>query len=116
MDLLHQGVVAGELTLARWVEVASATPARMFGLYPRKGIIAPGADADIVVYDPAATQTLSVETHHMNVDYSAYEGMSIIGKVETVLSRGSVVIAGGRFHGREGHGRFLSRELSQYLV
>jgi dihydropyrimidinase len=116
MDLLHQGVVAGELTLARWVEVASATPARMFGLYPRKGVIAPGADADIVVYDPAATQTLSVETHHMNVDYSAYEGMSITGKVETVLSRGSVVIADGRFHGREGHGRFLSRELSQYLV
>jgi dihydropyrimidinase len=116
MDLLHQGVVAGELSLARWVEVASATPARMFGLYPRKGIIAPGADADIVVYDPNARQTLSVETHHMNVDYSAYEGMSITGKVETVLSRGSVVIADGAFHGREGHGRFQSRELSQYLV
>ena len=116
MDLLHQGVVAGELSLARWVEVASATPARMFGLYPRKGIIAPGADADIVVYDPAATQTLSVDTHHMNVDYSAYEGMSITGKVETVLSRGSVVIADGAFHGREGHGKFLTRELSQYLV
>jgi dihydropyrimidinase len=116
MDLLHQGVVAGELTLARWVEVASATPARMFGLYPRKGVIAPGADADIVVYDPAAQQTLSVNTHHMNVDYSAYEGMTITGKVETVLSRGSVVIADGAFHGAEGHGRFLSRELSQYLV
>ena len=116
MDLLHQGVVAGELSLTRWVEVASATPARMFGLYPRKGVIAPGADADIVVYDPAATQTLSVETHHMNVDYSAYEGMSITGKVETVLSRGKVVIADNAFHGSEGHGKFLSRELSQYLV
>jgi len=116
MDLLHQGVVAGEITLARWVEVCSTTPARMFGLYPRKGVIAPGADADIVVYDPAASQTLSVETHHMNVDYSAYEGMSITGRVETVLSRGSVVIADGAFHGREGHGKFLSRELSQYLV
>ncbi|HEX2132177.1 MAG TPA: dihydropyrimidinase [Actinophytocola sp.] len=116
MDLLHQGVVAGELTLARWVEVASATPARMFGLYGRKGVIAPGADADIVVYDPATPQTLSVETHHMNVDYSAYEGMSITGRVETVLSRGSVVIADGEFHGREGHGKFLSRDLSQYLA
>jgi dihydropyrimidinase len=116
MDLLHQGVVAGEITLQRWVEVCSATPARMFGLYPRKGVIAPGADADIVVYDPAARQTLSVETHHMNVDYSAYEGMAITGKVETVLSRGSVVIADGAFHGSEGHGKFLSRELSQYLV
>lgn len=116
MDLLHQGVVAGEISLARWVEISSATPARMFGLYPRKGIIAAGADADIVVYDPAATQTLSVDTHHMNVDYSAYEGMSITGRVSTVLSRGSVVIADGSFHGREGHGKFLSRELSQYLV
>jgi dihydropyrimidinase len=116
MDLLHQGVVAGELSLARWVEVASTTPARMFGLYPRKGVIAPGADADIVVYDPAARQTLSASTHHMNVDYSAYEGLEITGKVETVLSRGSVVISGGAFHGGEGHGKFLSRELSQYLV
>jgi dihydropyrimidinase len=116
MDLLHQGVVAGELTLARWVEVCSATPARMFGLYGRKGVIAPGADADIVVYDPVARQTISARTHHMNVDYSAYEGMEITGKVETVLSRGSVVVADGAFHGREGHGRFLSRELSQYLV
>jgi dihydropyrimidinase len=116
MDLLHQGVVAGELTLQRWVEVASATPARMFGLYPRKGVIAPGADADIVVYDPGREQTLGVATHHMAVDYSAYEGMSITGGVSTVLSRGSVVIADGEFHGREGHGKFLSRELSQYLV
>jgi dihydropyrimidinase len=116
MDLLHQGVVAGELTLQRWVEVASATPARMFGLYPRKGVIAAGADADIVVYDPSLEQTLGVATHHMAVDYSAYEGMSITGGVSTVLSRGSVVIADGAFHGHEGHGRFLSRELSQYLV
>jgi len=116
MDLLHQGVVAGEITLQRWVEVASATPARMFGLYPRKGVIAPGADADIVVYDPLLQQTLGVATHHMAVDYSAYEGMSITGGVSTVLSRGSVVISEGSFHGHEGHGRFLSRELSQYLV
>lgn len=116
MDLLHQGVVAGEMSLARWVEVAATTPARMFGLFPRKGVIAPGADADIVVYEPEATQTLSVETHHMNVDYSAYEGMQITGRVSTVLSRGSVVIADGQFHGREGHGQFLKRELSQYLI
>ncbi|MBB4910043.1 dihydropyrimidinase [Actinophytocola algeriensis] len=116
MDLLHQGVVAGELSLRRWVEVSSATPARMFGLYPRKGVIAAGADADIVVYDPARQQTLGVETHHMAVDYSAYEGMSITGGVSTVLSRGSVVVDGGEFHGSEGHGKFLSRELSQYLV
>ena len=115
MDLLHQGVVAGEISLSRWVEVASTTPARMFGLYPRKGVIAPGADADIVVYDPAAKQTLSAATHHMNVDYSAYEGMELTGKVDTVLSRGRVVIDAGTYHGATGHGKFLTRELSQYL-
>ena len=115
MDLLHQGVVAGELSLARWVEVASATPARMFGLWPRKGVIAPGSDADIVLYDPAARQTLSASTHHMNVDYSVYEGMPITGQVRTVLSRGQLVIDGGEYHGRAGHGRFLHRALSQYL-
>jgi dihydropyrimidinase len=115
MDLLHQGVVAGELSLARWVEVAATTPARMFGLYPRKGVIAPGSDADIVIYDPRATQTLSATTHHMNVDYSAYEGFTITGRVRTVLSRGHVVIDDGEYHGVTGHGRFLERQLSQYL-
>jgi dihydropyrimidinase len=116
MDLLHQGVVAGEITLERWVETCSTTPARMFGLYPRKGTIAPGADADIVIYDPAAHQTLSVATHHMNVDYSAYEGMPITGQVAVTISRGQVVVAGGEFKGAPGHGAFLSRDLNQYLV
>jgi dihydropyrimidinase len=115
MDLLHQGVVAGEISLARWVEITSTTPARMFGLYPRKGVIAPGSDADIVVYDPAATQTLSAGTHHMNVDYSAYEGLEITGKVDTVLSRGRVVVEDNAFRGSAGQGQFLSRDLCQYL-
>jgi len=115
MDLLHQGVAAGELSLARWVEVASATPARMFGLYPRKGVIQPGSDADVVIYDPAATQVLSAASHHMAVDYSAYEGMQITGRVDTVLSRGRMVIDSGEYLGESGHGRFLSRALCQYL-
>jgi dihydropyrimidinase len=115
MDLLHQGVAAGEISLARWVEVASTTPARMFGLYPRKGTIQPGSDADIVIYDPRARQVLSAATHHMNVDYSAYEGIEVTGKVETVLSRGQVVIDAGEYRGEAGHGRFLKRELCQYL-
>jgi dihydropyrimidinase len=115
MDLLHQGVAAGELSLARWVEVASVTPARMFGLYPRKGAVLPGSDADIVIYDPGATQVISAATHHMAVDYSAYEGMTVTGKVQTVLSRGEIVIDGGEYHGSTGHGRFLSRDLCQYL-
>jgi dihydropyrimidinase len=115
MDLLHQGVVAGEISLARWVETCSTTPARMFGLYPRKGVIAPGSDADIVIYDPTAKQTLSADTHHMNVDYSAYEGFELTGKVETVLSRGSVVVSPAGFSGSTTHGQFLSRDLNQYL-
>ena len=116
MDLLHQGVVAGQLSLPRWVEVASTTPARMFGLYPRKGVIAVGADADIVIYDPQARQTLSAATHHMNVDYSAYEGLVITGRVATTLSRGRVVIDDGEYLGSAGHGTFLARGLNQYLL
>jgi dihydropyrimidinase len=116
MDLLHQGVVAGQLSLSRWVEVAATTPARMFGLYPRKGVIAPGSDADIVIYDPAASQELSANNHHMNVDYSAYEGMHITGRVDTVLSRGTVLVEAGEYRGAPGHGSFLRRGACQYLT
>ncbi|MGW3375660.1 dihydropyrimidinase [Streptomyces hydrogenans] len=115
MDLLHQAVVDGHISRRRWIEIACATPARMFGLYPQKGTIAPGADADIVIYDPHATQTLSAETHHMNVDYSAYEGKTVTGRVETVLSRGVPVIEGRAYVGHAGHGAFLPRSTCQYL-
>ncbi len=117
MDLIYQGVVDGRITLARWVELCATTPARMFGLYPRKGIIAPGSDADIVVYDPAGHTSIGFEkTHHMNMDHSAWEGYEIDGHVDTVLSRGTVVIDGGEYLGRKGHGQYLRRGLSQYLV
>ncbi|MFD7611423.1 dihydropyrimidinase [Streptomyces sp. NPDC059828] len=115
MDLLHQAVVDGHITRRRWIEIACATPARMFGLYPKKGTIAPGADADIVVYDPTATQVISAETHHMNVDYSAYEGKRVTGRVETVLSRGETVIDQREFTGRAGHGVYVPRSTCQYL-
>ena len=116
MDLLYQGVVDGRITLERWVELASTTPARMFGLYGRKGVIVPGADADIVVYDPNGHTSIGLgKTHHMNMDHSAWEGFEIDGHVDTVLSRGTVVVDGGAFHGRAGHGRFVKRGLSQYL-
>ncbi|TQF01354.1 dihydropyrimidinase [Kitasatospora acidiphila] len=115
MDLLHQAVVDGRISRRRWIEIACAAPARMFGLYPRKGTIAPGADADVVIYDPGAEQTISAATHHMNVDYSAYEGQRIRGAVRTVLSRGTVVLDDGRWLGRAGHGRFLRRGTCQYL-
>jgi dihydropyrimidinase len=116
MDLIYQGVVDNRISLSRWVELCSTTPARMFGLYPRKGVIAPGSDADIVIYDPNGTTTLGVDTHHMNMDYSAYEGTVVQGKVDTVLSRGSVVIRDGAYTGTKGHGRYLTRGQSQYLV
>ena len=116
VDLIYQGVADGKLSLERWVETIATTPARMFGLYPRKGVIAPGSDADIVVYDPAGHTRISVETHHMNMDHSAYEGYEISGAVNTVISRGSVLLADGEYHGRKGHGEFLRRGLSSYLV
>ncbi len=116
MDLIYQGVVQGEITLPRWVELCSTTPARMFGLYPRKGVIQPGSDADIVVYDPASSWTISVDNHHMNMDYSAFEGIRIDGSVDTVLARGNIIIGGGKYLGRKGDGRYLKRGLSQYLM
>ncbi|MDT0449061.1 dihydropyrimidinase [Streptomyces hesseae] len=115
MDLLHQAVVDGHISRRRWIEIACAAPARMFGLAPHKGTIAPGGDADIVIYDPHARQTLSASTHHMNVDYSAYEGKQITGQVETVLSRGETVIEKRKFTGRAGHGRYVPRTTCQYL-
>jgi dihydropyrimidinase len=116
VDLTFQGVVTGEITLSRWVEVNATTPARMFGLYPRKGVLAPGSDADIVLYDPAAAQTISWATHHMKVDYSAYEGKALTGRVDTVLSRGRLVIEAGRYVGEKGHGRYLPRKTNEYLI
>lgn len=114
IDLLHQAVLDGRISRRRWIDLACAAPARMFGLYGRKGTIAPGSDADLVVYDPAARHTISATTHHMHVDYSAYEGLRITGRVDTVFSRGSVVLDRRRFTGRAGHGRYLRRGLSQY--
>jgi len=116
MDLIYQGVVQGEITLPRWVELCSTTPARMFGMYPRKGVIQPGSDADIVLYDPNATWTISVDNHHMNMDYSAYEGFEIQGKVDTVISRGRVIIENDNYLGSKGDGQYVPRGLTQYLM
>ncbi|MGC4934993.1 dihydropyrimidinase [Gordonia sp. DT30] len=117
MDLLYQGVVDGKISLERWVEITATTPARMFGLYGRKGVIAPGADADIVIYDPNGHTSIGMgKTHHMNMDYSAWEGYEIDGAVDTVLSRGTVVVGDRDYVGTKGHGRFVRRELSQYLI
>src|SRR2546427_3528936 len=105
MDLLHDGgVVGGKITKERWVEITSTAPAKLFGMYPRKGAIAIGADADIVVYDPNRKHTISAKTHHMDVDYSCYEGRSVQGGSDLVLSRGAAVVRDGEFTGRKGAG------------
>jgi len=114
VDLLHDGgVVGGRITRERWVELVSTAPARMFGLYPRKGAVAVGSDADLVVYDPAARHTISASTHHMNVDYSCYEGRELQGASSVVLSRGKTLIENGTYIGARGDGKFLRREHSQ---
>jgi dihydropyrimidinase len=107
--LLFEGVGNGHIGLNRFVEVVATAPAKMFGLYPRKGTIAPGSDADIVVFDPNAEREISAATHHMNVDYSPYEGRKVRGLPEVVLQRGNVLVRDGRFHGRSGDGKFQPR-------
>ncbi len=111
--LLFQGVHEGRLSLTRFVDLVATAPAKMFGLYPRKGTIAPGFDADIVVFDPVRERTISAETHHMNVDYSCYEGLTVRGLPEIVIQRGEVLVENGEWYGREGAGRFLPRSRFQ---
>ncbi|MBI4470756.1 MAG: dihydropyrimidinase [Acidobacteria bacterium] len=111
MSLIYNGGVAtGRIDLNRFVELTSTAAARIFGLFPRKGTIAVGSDADLVVFDPDREQVISAKTHHMRVDYSAYEGWKVKGVPETVLSRGRVVIANGNYIGKPGDGRFVKRK------
>ncbi|MFM8267885.1 MAG: dihydropyrimidinase [Ilumatobacteraceae bacterium] len=117
LELMYQGVVAGELSLERWVEVCSTTPARMFGMYPQKGVLAPGSDADIVVWDPGRITHLGIDgKHHMNIDHSAWEGFVVDGGVDTVISRGTIIVRNDQYLGRAGHGRFVRRGLSNCLI
>jgi dihydropyrimidinase len=110
MSLVYDGGVrTGRITLNRFVELTSTSPAKIFGLFPRKGTIAPGSDGDIVVFDPNRKLTLSAKTLHMKVDYNPYEGRELTGATDTVLSRGRVVIENGAFVGRKGGGSFLKR-------
>jgi dihydropyrimidinase len=109
VDLLHQAVVEGRLSPTRWVDVCSTAPAKLAGLHPRKGALAPGSDADVVIYDPAARHVLSAATHHMRIDFSVYEGIEVTGRTELVLLRGEVVVEDGRHVGRPGDGHYLPR-------
>jgi len=107
--IYHHGVNEGKLSLNRFVELTSTTPARIFGMYPRKGEIAAGSDADIVIWDPEAPLTISAASHHMKVDYSMFEGFQVRGNVRMVLSRGEVIVDGDKFLGSPGRGRFVKR-------
>jgi len=111
--LYDRGVVAGHISLERLVAIFATTPAKLFGLYPHKGTLAVGSDADIVVLDPNATTQLSVSTSPSKVDYSIYEGWTVAGALRSVLSRGTVVASGGKVRDLVGHGRFLARGASQ---
>jgi dihydropyrimidinase len=112
MSLIYSGGVAGgRFSVNRFVEMVSTTPAKLFGLYPRKGTIAVGSDADLVIFDPDREHTISALTHHMRVDYSMFEGIRVTGMPDTVLARGRVIIEGDKFVGRAGAGDFLKRAL-----
>ncbi len=110
MSLIYSGgVAAGRFSVNRFVELVSTTPAKLFGLYPRKGTIAVGSDADLVIFDPNRKHTISAKTHHMRVDYSMFEGIEVTGMPQTVLSRGRIVVDDDKFLGHAGAGEFLKR-------
>jgi len=110
MSLIYDGGVrTGRISMNRFVEITSTAPAKIFGLYPHKGTIAPGADADIVIFDPEGEWTISAKNHHMKADYNPYEGRTVKGVAETVLSRGKVVVDKGAFKGKAGAGRYIRR-------
>jgi len=110
MSLIYSGGVAGgRFSVNRFVELVSTTPAKLFGLYPRKGTIAVGSDADLVIFDPTRKHTISAKTHHMRVDYSMFEGIKVTGMPVAVLSRGRIVVEGDKFLGKAGQGEFLKR-------
>src|SRR3984893_3694482 len=108
--LHHHGVGMGNLTLNRFVELVATAPARIFGMYPKKGVLGVGSDADLVLWDPVAEHTISAATHHMRVDYSMFEGFRVKGNVRTVMSRGEVIVDQGRFLGKAGRGQYLRRQ------
>jgi dihydropyrimidinase len=110
--LYHHGVGQGRFSINRFVELTSTAPARIFGMYPKKGVLAVGSDADVVLWNPAADFTISAATHHMRVDYSIYEGFRVRGNARDVYSRGELIVSNGQFIGKPGRGRYLSRSAS----
>ncbi|MGH9830964.1 MAG: amidohydrolase family protein, partial [Blastocatellia bacterium] len=112
LSLVYTGGVHGKrFSPNRFVQLVSTAPAKLFGLYPRKGTVAIGSDADLIVFDPNEEQVISAKTHHMRVDYSMFEGIRVKGVPKVVLSRGKVVVENNNFTGRPGAGEFLKRSI-----
>ena len=110
MELLFsEGVNKKRISVNKFVEVTATNPAKIFGMFPRKGTIGIGSDADIILLDPNERHTLSAKTHHMNVDYSGYEGMQLTGKVKTTILRGQVAVHNGEVRIKKGYGSFVKR-------
>jgi dihydropyrimidinase len=117
MELLYsEGVAKGKISLNKFVEVSSTNSAKIFGMYPRKGTIAPGSDADIVIFDPEEVHTISAKTHHMNCDYSGYEGWKVQGKCKTVILRGKVAVDDNKLLVKKGYGQFIKRTKSKGII
>ncbi len=117
MELMFsEGVKKGKISLNKYVEITATNPAKIFGMYPQKGTIAIGADADLTILDPEKEHTISKDTHHMNADYSSYEGWKVTGKTETVLLRGQIAIENGECHLKPGNGKFIKRGKTSYII
>jgi dihydropyrimidinase len=109
LSVVFDGAMKRGFSLNKWVDICSTASAKMFGMFPKKGTIAIGSDADIVIFDLNKQRTISAKTHHMNCDYSLFEGMKIKGSPDTVLSRGKTIIENGQYQGHPGDGKFLKR-------
>jgi len=109
----HHGVNAGRISLERFVDLTAEAPAKIFGMYPKKGVLAAGSDADIVIWDPEAKVTISAATQNMHTDYSIFEGFQVKGNARQVFSRGELVVQGGHFLGTVGRGRYVHREVAR---
>jgi dihydropyrimidinase len=109
----HHGVNEGRMSLERFVEVTAEAPAKIFGMYPKKGIVAAGSDADIAIWDPEAKYTITAASQNMHTDYSIFEGFQVKGNARQVFSRGEMVVDRGKFIGTVGRGQYLHREVSR---
>ena len=117
MELMFsEGVNNGKISLNKFVEVTSTNSAKIFGLFPRKGTIGIGVDADLIIFDPDEEHNLSVKNHHMNVDYSAYEGWKVKGKCKQTILRGKLVIDNGKVNVSKGYGKFIKREKYKNII